>query len=122
MMTRLENLIFHNRRIVLAIFLIPMFYLIIARLSEGRIRGQRPTVEAAPEPIAEIMPETNEMPTSSLPADSTDFTETSVKQTSPKYKSLPPPAPRAKKPTLPATKKTPAQKKAVTVDDLISDN
>lgn len=32
----------------LAIFLIPMFYVIIARLSEGRIRAQRPAAEAAP--------------------------------------------------------------------------
>ena len=90
-------------------------------ISTNNTAAPEPTIEAVPIPTAEITPEISAMPTPSLPADSADYTETPVKQPLPKNKSLSPP-PRAKKQTLPAAKKPAAQKKTVTVDDLINDN
>lgn len=90
-------------------------------ISTNNTAAPEPTIEAAPVPIAETTPEISAMPTPSLPADSPDYTETAVKQSLPKNKSLSP-SPRAKKQTLPAAKTPAAQKKTVTVDDLINDN
>jgi serine/threonine protein kinase len=90
-------------------------------ISTSNTAAPEPTIEAVPVPTAEITPEISVMPTPSLPPDSPDFTETPVKQPLPKNKSLSTP-PRAKKQTLPAAKKPAAQKKTVTVDDLINDN
>ena len=77
----------------------------------------QPTIESEPLPVAEAEPEESELPVSSQ----SDSTERYVKQPLPKNKSLPP-TPRAKKQTSPQAKTPPAQKKAVTVDDIISDN
>lgn len=76
-----------------------------------------PTVEPEPSPIAETVPEAFETPFSSSP----DSIERPGKQPLSKNKSLP--LPKTKKQT-PSQIKTPppAQKKAVTVDDLINDN
>ncbi|HEX9959495.1 MAG TPA: hypothetical protein VGB00_01015, partial [Pyrinomonadaceae bacterium] len=77
-----------------------------------------PTVEAAPSPSVETTPETSSIETPSSP---TDSTETSSVSRSLKNKPAAPAPIKAKKPTLPATKPA-AEKKAVTVDDIINDN
>jgi serine/threonine protein kinase len=77
-----------------------------------------PTVEAAPAPSVETTSETGVVET---PALSTDSSESQVNLPAGRNKSIPKPAPQVKKPTSPATK-TPAEKKPVTVDDLINDN
>jgi len=76
-----------------------------------------PTVEATPAPSVETTPETSSIETPSLP---TDATETTAVSTSLKNKPVAPAPVKAKKQTLPAAKT--AEKKAVTVDDIINDN
>ncbi len=77
-----------------------------------------PKIESTP-PIAEKMSESSEPPATSL---SPNSGKTTVAQTSFKNKSAETvPAPRPVKPVAPTTK-TPAQKKTVTVDDIINGN
>ncbi|HEX8734242.1 MAG TPA: protein kinase [Pyrinomonadaceae bacterium] len=76
-----------------------------------------PSVEPTPAPSVETTPETSSVETTSLP---TDSTETTAVSPSLKNKPVAPAAVKAKKQTLPAAR--PAEKKAVTVDDLINDN
>jgi hypothetical protein len=77
-----------------------------------------PTVEAAPSPSVETTPEISSIETPALPADAT---ETSAASPALKNKPLPTAPVRAKKQTLPSGKPA-AEKKAVTVDDIINDN
>jgi serine/threonine protein kinase len=75
-----------------------------------------PTVEAAPSPSVETTPETSAIQTP-------DLTETPANSPALKNKPLQTAPVRAKKQTLPSTVKPPAaEKKAVTVDDIINDN
>jgi serine/threonine protein kinase len=75
------------------------------------------TVEAAPSPSVEATPETSAIQTPDAP---TETTETTVSSPTLKNKPASTALPRTKKPTLPAAK--PADKKPVTVDDIINDN
>jgi hypothetical protein len=74
------------------------------------------TVESAVKPNAETTPETNPVASTSP-----EVVQTSV-STSPVLKNKPVIAPPVKKPAPVAAKTPPAQKKSVTVDDLINDN
>lgn len=75
------------------------------------------TVETAPSPSVETTPETSQIQTPDAP---TDATETSTGSPALRNKRVAPPPAQVKKPTLPAAK--PAEKKPVTVDDIINDN